>query len=50
MRNSQDTFEVRKRSFISTFSIYMTVPLQAEVIYFHEYFNCNCAYVAYSDS
>ena len=27
MRNFQDTFETRKRSFISAFSIYMTVPL-----------------------
>ena len=28
MRNFQDTFETRKRSFISTFSICMTVPLK----------------------
>ena len=27
MRHFQDTFETPKRSFISTFSIYMTVPL-----------------------
>ena len=27
MRNFQDTFETRKRSFISAFSIYRTVPL-----------------------
>ena len=27
MRNFQDTFEARKRSFISAFSICMTVPL-----------------------
>ena len=27
MRNFQDTFEIRKRSFISAFSICMTVPL-----------------------
>ena len=27
MRNFQDTLETRKRSFISTFSICMTVPL-----------------------
>ena len=27
MRNFRDTFETRKRSFISTFSICMTVPL-----------------------
>ena len=27
MRNFQDTFETLKRSFISTFSICMTVPL-----------------------
>ena len=27
MRNLQDTFETRKRSFISAFSICMTVPL-----------------------
>ena len=28
MRNFQDTFETRKRSFISAFSISMTVPLK----------------------
>ena len=28
MRNFEDTFEIRKRSFISTFSICMTVPLK----------------------
>ena len=28
MRNFQDTFETRKRSFISAFSIYITVPLK----------------------
>ena len=28
MRNFQDTFETLKRSFISTFSICMTVPLK----------------------
>ena len=27
MQNFQDTFETGKRSFISAFSIYMTVPL-----------------------
>ena len=27
MRNFLDTFEIRKRSFIIAFSIYMTVPL-----------------------
>ena len=27
MRNVQDSFETRKRSFISAFSICMTVPL-----------------------
>ena len=31
MRNFQDTFETRKRSFISAFSIYMTVPLITKV-------------------
>ena len=34
MRNFQDTFEMRKRSFISAFSICMTVPL----ISWHKYF------------
>ena len=29
MRNFQDTFETRKRSFISAFLIYMTVPLSS---------------------
>ena len=28
MRNVQDTFETRKRSFIRDFSIWMTVPLK----------------------
>ena len=28
MRNFQDTFKTRKRSFISAFSIYVTVPLK----------------------
>ena len=28
MRNFQETFETRKRSFISAFSICMTVPLK----------------------
>ena len=28
MRNFQDTFETRKRSFISAFAICMTVPLK----------------------
>ena len=32
MRNFQDTFETRKRSFISAFSIYLTVTLRT---YFH---------------
>ena len=27
MRHFQDTFEIRKQSFISTFAICMTVPL-----------------------
>ena len=27
MRNLQDIFETRKRSFINAFTIYMTVPL-----------------------
>ena len=27
-RNFQDNFETRKRSYISAFSIYMTVPLR----------------------
>ena len=30
MRNFQDTFETRKRSFISAFSICMAVPLNLE--------------------
>ena len=29
MRNFQDAFETSKRSFISAFSIYMTVPLKS---------------------
>ena len=33
MRNFQDTFGTRKRSFISAFSIYMTVLLRANSTY-----------------
>ena len=32
MRNFQDTFETRKRSFISAFSICMTVPLRKDKV------------------
>ena len=32
MQNFQDTFEKRKRSFISAFSICMTVPLIADLM------------------
>ena len=32
MRNFQDTFETHKRSFISVFSICMTVPLTANMM------------------
>ena len=38
MRNFQDTFETRKRSFISTFSICMTVPFkQAQLLFCGEF-------------
>ena len=30
MQNFQDTFEIRKRSFISAFSMCMTLPLNTE--------------------
>ena len=33
MRNFQDTFETRERSFISAFSICMTVAIPAELIF-----------------
>ena len=32
MRNFRDTFETRKRSFISAFSICMTVPIEQSVL------------------
>ena len=32
MRNFQDTFKTRKRSFISAFSICMTVPLRKDKV------------------
>ena len=32
MQNFQDTFETRKRSFVSAFSIYMTLPLSNKEI------------------
>ena len=31
MRNFADTFETRKRSFISAFSIYITVPFHTRI-------------------
>ena len=34
MRNLQDTFETLKRSFISAFSICMTVPLIVQDMFF----------------
>ena len=36
MRNFQDTFKTRKRSFISAFSICMTVPLIYQQLSFTE--------------
>ena len=36
IRNFQNTFETRKRSFISAFSIYMTVPLSQEYLRIYE--------------
>ena len=32
MQNFQDSFETHKRSFISAFSICMTVPLRKEIV------------------
>ena len=32
MRNFQDTFETRKRLFMSAFSIFMTLPLSGKVM------------------
>ena len=40
MRNFQNTFETRKRSFVSAFSICMTVPLT--------FFNCTISFESYS--
>ena len=41
MRNFQDTFETRKRSFISAFSICMTVPIKhVKLIIFENYNEC----------
>ena len=36
MRNFQDTFETRKRSFVSAFSICMTIPVKY-AIFFESY-------------
>ena len=38
MQNFQDIFESRKRSFISTFPIYMTVPLKNRLLFCESYF------------
>ena len=38
MRNFQDTFETRKRSFISAFSGYMTEPLTEKMKLLHQNF------------
>ena len=38
MRNFQDTFETRKRLFISAFSICMTVPLRGVIIFTDAFF------------
>ena len=43
MRNFQDTFETRKRPFISAFSICMTVPLK------DVYKNVNKMFIEYLD-
>ena len=42
MRNFQDTFERRKQSFISAFSVCMTVPLRAEEweLFSHKIYYC----------
>ena len=40
MRNFQDTFETRKRSFISAFSNYMTITFKADL-------NCHSENIAY---
>ena len=43
MRNFQDTFELRKRSFISAFSICMTVPLSLILtVFLFSGFNLTC--------
>ena len=39
MRNFQDTFETRKRSFISAFSICMTVPIKHVKLIISENYN-----------
>ena len=38
MQNFQDTFKTRKRSFISAFSIFMTVPLKYKYFVYNENF------------
>ena len=42
MRHIKDTFETHKRSFISTFSIHMTVPLNKCHNFFRIYFRNIC--------
>ena len=46
MQNFQDTFKTRKRSFISAFSIFMTVPLKYKYFVYNENFTLKqfCTY------
>ena len=48
MRNFQDTFEARKQSFISTFSICMTVPLVIVQRNDIDYVTCNRIILSFS--
>ena len=43
MRNFQDTFETRKRSFISNVSICVTIPLIREVKFRDDHLPNNCS-------
>ena len=46
MRNFQDTFETHKGSFISTFSICMTVPLRQKHFGRYNAENCNFPFLS----
>ena len=48
MRNFQDTFETRKRSFISNVAICVTIPLIREVKFRDDHLPNNCSHTRFN--